>query len=155
MASLIRSASASAPTVVIDTNRVLDLWLFDDPQVARLKRAIEAGALRWLATAAMRDELARVLTYPVIGAQLLRRSRSAAQVLSAFDRWAQLVAPALAAPVRCRDADDQMFIDLAVAWGARLFSKDREIITLTRPLAALGVAMQAGGVMDDANSYQK
>ena len=155
MLSLIRSASASAPTVVIDTNRVLDLWLFDEPKVAQLKHAIETGALRWLATAAMREELARVLTYPVIVAQRVRRSRSAAQVLAAFDRWAQLVAPALAAPVRCRDADDQMFIDLAVAWRARLFSKDREIIALTRPLAALGVAMLAGDAMDDADSYQK
>ena len=31
--------------MVIDTNRVLDLWLFGDPEVAPLRQAIEAGRL--------------------------------------------------------------------------------------------------------------
>ena len=54
------------PCVVIDTNRVLDLWLFDDPQVTALRQVVRGGAVRWLATAAMRGELARVLGYPAV-----------------------------------------------------------------------------------------
>ena len=132
------------PCVVIDTNRVLDLWLFDDPQVTALRQVVRGGAVRWLATAAMRGELARVLGYPPIAAQLQRRRRDAAQVLAAFDRWARLMPVAPSSAVRCADPDDQMFIDLAVAWRAGLFSKDGEVLTLGRRLALLGAPAHAG-----------
>ena len=39
--------------VVIDTNCVLDLWLFDDPAMDTLKQAIHAGAVRWGVVAAV------------------------------------------------------------------------------------------------------
>ena len=146
------SAAGGTPAVVIDTNRVLDLWLFDDPQVAALKQAVQGGALRWIATAAMRGELARVLGYPQVAAQLQRRQRDAVQLLAAFDHWAELTPAAPPAPVHCQDPDDQMFIDLAHAWRAELFSKDREVLALTRRLVPLGVAVRAG---DWAGSYQK
>lgn len=131
------------PPVVIDTNRVLDLWLFGDPEVAPLRQAIEAGRLHWMAQPAMRVELARVLTYPAVARQLLRHRRGADAVLAAFDRWVQRVPAAPPAPVRCRDPDDQIFIDLAVTWRARLLSRDRQIITLARRLTPLGVTVEA------------
>ncbi|MEI2746272.1 MAG: PIN domain-containing protein [Ottowia sp.] len=71
------SAAGGTPAVVIDTNRVLDLWLFDDPQVDALRDAIACGGTRWLAQPAMREELARVLGYPAVLAQLARRQRTA------------------------------------------------------------------------------
>ena len=82
--------------VVIDTNIVLDLWVFDDPQAAPLREALDAGALRWLATAAMREELARVLGYPQIAQRLQARARSPEAVLALWDRHAQLQPPAVA-----------------------------------------------------------
>ena len=130
------------PPVVIDTNCVLDLWVFADPAAQPLRAALESGALRWLATGAMRGELARVLAYPQIAARL--PPAGAASVLAAFDAQAQLTAPAPAAPVRCRDRDDQPFIDLAVAWRATLCSKDAALLKLARPLAALGVTVRRG-----------
>lgn len=145
-------ARSDARPVIIDTNRVLDLWLFDDPQVAALKQVVQGGAVRWLATAAMRAELARVLGYAAVTRQLQRRQCDGAPVLAAFDAWAQVTPAAPAAGVRCADRDDQMFIDLALAWRAELFSKDREVLALARPLAPLGVAVRAG---DWAGSYQK
>ncbi len=134
----------SPADVVIDTNCVLDLWLFDDPAMDTLKQAIHAGAVRWIAAPAMRDELARVLAYPLVAAQLARRRRTSDEVLAAFDRWVHPRAPAGAAPVRCRDPADQMFIDLAVAEGAALFSKDKAVTALARRLAPLGVAVAGG-----------
>ena len=110
------------------------------------------GAARWLATAAMREELARVLGYPLVIKQLLRRQRAAAQVLAAFDTWTVLVPAAPPCPVRCGDADDQVFVDLAHGWRAALFSKDREVLALTRRLAPAGVTVHAG---DWIGSYQK
>ncbi len=125
--------------IVLDTNIVLDLFVFDDPGVRELGRHIETGALRWLATPAMREELQRVLSYPKIALRLTGVGFDAATVLSAFDLHAQLVEPANRAGPLCADADDQHFIDLAVVHSALLFSKDRSITSLRRGLLALGV----------------
>lgn len=132
---------ASPRVLVIDTNRVLDLWLFDDPVVDAVRARICTGHARWLATAAMRAELAEVLGYPGLVRQLQRRRRAADAVLAAFDRWTHAVDPAPSAPVRCRDIDDQIFIDLAVHWRATLLSKDHEVRVLAPRLAPLGVVV--------------
>ncbi|MBS0453342.1 MAG: PIN domain-containing protein [Proteobacteria bacterium] len=134
--------STSAP-VVLDTNLALDLLVFDDPACEPLKGALASGELRWIATAAMRDELARVLGYPLIVARLARMQRSAQQVLAAFDVQAHDVPAAPVAACRCEDPDDQVFIDLAVAHRARLLSKDRAVLVMRKPLSALGVTVAA------------
>lgn len=128
------------PAVVLDTNILLDLWVFDDPPSQRLKTALEAGQLDWLATAEMRSELARVLAYPQIVPRLAYYQRRAAEVLAAFDRHARVVPPAPKAPVTCSDADDQKFIDLAVSHRATLLSKDKAVISMRKRLQALGVS---------------
>jgi putative PIN family toxin of toxin-antitoxin system len=122
--------------VVLDTNIVLDLWWFEDARVEPLLQALQTQQVRWLATAVMRDELARVLTYP----HLTRRPRRREQdPLAEFDRHATLVAAASRAPYVCKDPDDQKFIDLAVAHTATLLSKDAQVLALTRRLDRLGV----------------
>ncbi|WP_077001379.1 putative toxin-antitoxin system toxin component, PIN family [Variovorax sp. KK3] len=129
--------------VVIDTNIALDLLVFDDPGCAALVVALDAGAVRWIATAAMRGELKRVLGYPLIAARLASRGRLAASVLEAFDRRVEMVEDAPRAPCLCDDVDDQVFVDLAVAHRARLFSKDRAVLDLRRRLAVHGVEVGA------------
>lgn len=131
------------PAVVLDTNILLDLWVFDDPPSQRLKTALEARQLDWLVTADMRIELARVLAYPQIVPRLAYHQRSAAEVLAAFDRHARVVPTAPKAPVTCRDADDQKFIDLAVAHRATLLSKDKAVISMKKRLQALGISSDA------------
>ncbi|MGJ7568451.1 putative toxin-antitoxin system toxin component, PIN family [Variovorax sp. GB1R11] len=133
----------SAP-VVIDTNIALDLLVFDNPDCMPLRTALAAGALRWLATAPMRGELARVLGYPLIVKRLAQRQMAAASVLEAFDARVHLVADTPPrAPCVCKDPDDQVFIDLAVAQRARLISKDQAVLALRKRLAAHGVQVQA------------
>ena len=133
----------TASFVVLDTNLALDLLVFDDPACAPLREALSRTELRWIATAAMRDELARVLGYPLIVARLARMERTAEQVLAAFDAQAQAMPAPAACGCRCDDPDDQVFIDLAVAHGARLLSKDRAVLVLRKPLAGLGVLVAA------------
>jgi predicted nucleic acid-binding protein len=131
-------------TIVLDTNIALDLLVFDDPACVPLAAALDAGELQWLATTAMRDELARVLGYPLVAARLAQNGRDAQGVLAAFDARVQRVDAAPArAPCVCSDPDDQIFIDLAVAHRARLLSKDRAVLTMRRRLALLGVAVSA------------
>ncbi len=129
--------------IVIDTNVVLDLFVFNDPACVPLKQALEAGQQRWIATTPMREELARVLAYPKIVPRLAFYQRSADEVLAQFDRHVQLMPVAPRAPVRCTDADDQCFIDLAVQHHALLLSKDGAVLSMEKRLVAHGVRAQA------------
>jgi putative PIN family toxin of toxin-antitoxin system len=134
---------SSPQIVVLDTNIVLDLFVFRDVAAAPLLQALEAGTLAWISTPHMRDELARVLAYPQIVPRLAFYQLQAADVLAAFDRHARIVEAAAKAPVTCSDADDQVFIDLAVAQQAWLFSKDQAVLSMQKRLLALGVRAQA------------
>jgi putative PIN family toxin of toxin-antitoxin system len=129
--------------LVLDTNIVLDLFVFCDEAASGLKAAIANKEVEWLATAAMREELACVLAYEPIGARMIAKSVSTQQVLAAFDEHASIVACAPPSKFTCRDADDQKFIDLAVAHGARLISKDKQVLALRRKLAAVAVEVSA------------
>jgi len=128
--------------VVIDTNIALDLLVFDNPDCLPLAAALAAGALRWIATAPMRTELARVLGYPLIARRLGQRQMEAAGVLAAFDARVHLLADTPPrAPCVCKDPDDQVFIDLAVAQRALLISKDQAVLTMRKRLAVQGVTV--------------
>lgn len=135
------SAAGPQANVVLDTNIVLDLLVFEDPATPPLRQSLQQGALLWLATPAMRDELARVLAYPKIISRLSGRGIGANCVLAGFDGAARLVAVPARAFVTCRDADDQKFVDLAAAHRCLLLSKDRAVLCLRRKLAALSVAV--------------
>lgn len=133
----------SIQPIVLDTNIVLDVFVFNDAAALPVRLALEAGELDWLATQAMRDELARVLAYPQIVPRLAFYQLSADDVLAAFDRHARLQEVAGKAGVTCSDPDDQKFIDLAVASQALLLSKDRAVISMAKRLLAHGVRAQA------------
>ncbi len=129
--------------LVLDTNIVLDLLVFADPQAQALSDALAQGRLHWLATAEMREELARVLAYPKLAERVAFHRGAAAEVLGAFDRHARLVEVAPKASVTCGDPDDQKFIDLAVAHRCTLLSKDREVLRMRKRLARLEVTATA------------
>ena len=132
---------ATPPLLVIDTNVALDLLVFKDPATADLMAALQTGQARWLASAAMRDELERVLGYPKLAVRAAFHGIETPSVLLAMDRWCQCVEPAPKAPVTCPDADDQKFIDLACAHRATLLSKDQHITRMRKRLAPLGVSV--------------
>lgn len=141
----------TTPLVILDTNIVLDLFLFQDPRTAALRQALASGQLHWQATAHMRNELERVLTYAHIAAKLAFYERTPEDILAAFDQFAQIVeAPANKAPYTCKDADDQVFIDLAcylasqvreelresssASQGVQLISKDKAVLSMRKRL---------------------
>ena len=124
---------------VLDTNIVLDLFVFSDPATPVLRQALEAGQLRWIATQAMRDELERVLAYVHIVPRLLFYRLSAQDVLARFDALVQIVDVAPKVALNCKDADDQKFIDLAAAHQSLLLSKDHAVLALAKRLRPFGV----------------
>ncbi|MBK1683261.1 putative toxin-antitoxin system toxin component, PIN family [Rhodoferax fermentans] len=125
--------------VVLDTNIVLDLLLFQDPATLTLRAELAGNRLQWIATVPMRDELARVLTYPYIVKSLQHHGISATEVLAGFDAQAQIHVAAPRASAVCKDADDQIFIDLAVDHQACLLSKDKAVLCMKKRLLALSV----------------
>ncbi|MDT8990840.1 putative toxin-antitoxin system toxin component, PIN family [Curvibacter sp. APW13] len=134
--------AAPAP-IVIDNNVVLDLLVFSDPATSVLKDQLAAGRWRWIATRSMRDELAAVLQYPHMQRVMAARGIAPDQVLAAVDAGVQWQEPAPKAVVTCKDKDDQKFIDLAVAHGAMLLSKDKAVLCMRKRLLTLGVIVQA------------
>ena len=132
--------SAALPALaVLDTNVVLDLWLFDDLRSTGLRRALEAGRLAPLVTAPMLAELADVLQRPFTAGW----PAPPAQAMDRLQACARLVdTPPPAGPVapRCSDPDDQKFIDLAWHWPANwLISRDRAVLRLAKPAFARGL----------------
>ncbi len=128
-------------TIVLDTNIVLDLWLYVDPATPDLLVALSSQRVDWVATQAMRDELERVLAYPHIVLRMHKSGLVAEDVLAQFDRFARLVPLADRAPYVCKDLDDQKFIDLACVYSCWLVSKDKAVLTMRNRLARIGVSV--------------
>ena len=125
---------AAAPTpVVLDSNVWIDLLVFRDPHAQPIREALHAGAIAPLIRADCREELRRVLAYP----QFARFAVDIGAALDEVDRLSTSVEPpcpteaaAIRLP-RCRDTDDQKFIELAhFAGAACLVSKDKAVLKL-------------------------
>ena len=130
---LMTARSLSLPRVVLDTNVCLDIFLFHDAQSAALHVAMREGRIQAVTRADCRAEWLRVLRYP----QVPISAEARPEVEAAFDALVCCLPDALAtadpavALPRCADPDDQMFLQLAQASGARwLVSKDNEVLKL-------------------------
>jgi putative PIN family toxin of toxin-antitoxin system len=135
------SASLSIPRIVLDTNVCLDLWAFADPGCAAVQAALDCGAVQAVTRADCRAEWQRVLHYP----RLPIDDQSRPGIAAAFTAQVQLLGDADSVPdaaarlPRCADPDDQKFLELALASGARwLLSKDHELLKLDRRARAAG-----------------
>ena len=128
--------------VVLDTNVLLDLWLFDDPRWLGLAALLKQQSL-WLSTLEMREEFRRVLDYEHLARKRQARGLSADSLLQLFDQNAHICPPAPRAPYVCKDPDDQKFIDLAVQHSAVLYSKDKAVLALKNRLARLNIEMRS------------
>jgi len=118
--------------LVLDTNVVLEMLHWQDPRSAALLAALQNGRTSCHTDAACLAELQRVLAYPQIG-------RDDAAQAALLDRYRSLaietaVATEALPPLpRCRDADDQKFLELAARCRADLLvTRDRELLRLAR-----------------------
>lgn len=115
--------------IVLDTNVALDLFHFDDAGTRPLADALAAGRLVAALSTATREEWRRVLAYPRLGLDAAAQVRCAAR----YDAVSRLHAAAVPTGLpRCRDADDQKFLELAASLGAPLVSKDHALLELAR-----------------------
>ena len=121
--------------VVLDTNVVLDMLIFDDPHVPSIRELVARGELRWIADQAQRIELARVLHYSQIAPRVSFYGKTAAGVLAAFDDAVEYVTEAPKIRFTCTDPDDQHFLDLASQHQALLVSKDKAVLKQRKRVA--------------------
>ena len=154
--------------LVLDTNCVLDLLLFQDASCQPIAHWLGTGQAQIMVTSAMLEELQRVLGYADF-------ALSAAQQHSISARYAAmsvLLTPAEMPPLplslslpRCRDPDDQGFLDLAAALAATaaanaagavlLISRDKAVLRLRRAMRRLAVTLLSPAELrTDLQAYQ-
>jgi putative PIN family toxin of toxin-antitoxin system len=117
--------------VVLDTNVCLDAFVFADPRAAALLAAIEGGEVEAVTREDCRAEWLAVLDYPTLKLDAARR----AEAVSRFDAMVNVLPLAACekTPPRCKDPDDQKFLELAASSRASIvFSRDAEVLRLGR-----------------------
>ena len=127
-------------TVVLDTNILLDIFVFDDKRAADLKDAICNKDIQALASQMTLTEFADVISRP-----LFKLDGTAQEAI--LKQWHSLAkleddSNLGSAPWKCQDSDDQIFLDLAYAFRpALLISKDHAVLKLARKAAIDGIAI--------------
>jgi putative PIN family toxin of toxin-antitoxin system len=123
--------------LVLDTNVWLDWLVFDDAETAPLKSAAASAQVEIVIDDACERELAAVLAYPLRRKFLTAEEQAArmaecrhmARMLEPVD---PSVPPASLLP-KCRDADDQKFLELARDCRADfLVTRDKLLLELAR-----------------------
>ena len=134
-------ALAQRRLAVVDTNVWLDLFFFRDIESQSLAAALESP--HWVAARCEQTdaELATVVQRPRFGSS----PAESARLIECLRNWQArtLLLPLDAqAPCRCRDPDDQKFLDLAFAAGAAvLLTKDKALLSLSRESRHFGLAI--------------
>jgi len=128
------------PVVVLDTNILLDVLVFDDSRAHPLRAALIAGSLDAVATD---KTLAEFLD--VIGREQFSLSQERQQeIMFQWRSWSRLINDQVleAAPWKCKDRDDQVFINLAYTLKpAILISKDKMVLKIAKRAQKDGVVI--------------
>jgi putative PIN family toxin of toxin-antitoxin system len=142
---------SAPPRAVIDTNVLLDFWVFDDPAARPLREALISGTVQALRSGDCVDELSDVLMRNRFDLPAERRL----DILRLWDRLAKPVDPVFPAALACTDPRDQKFLDLACSAAADwLVTKDKALLKLARKARGIGLQVlgpaQAGARLSAA-----
>lgn len=119
------------PRLVLDTNVILDLFVFKDPSAEPIRLALHAQQVDAVRTAASLLELMDVIRRPVFKLSLDAQEA----IIQAWVSSTRVLENAAIeeAPFTCADLDDQVFINMAYSVRpALLFSKDKHVLELQR-----------------------
>lgn len=126
-------SAAALRRVVFDTNVLVSLFVFKDSRFATLRSRIESGAWQALTNDACFGEFRRVLAYPMFKLDDDAQRTALAAYDTCVTRHSAPPTPDIAELPRCRDRDDQKFLELARDAGADwLISADKDLLRLAR-----------------------
>ena len=124
--------------LVIDTNVLLDLFVFHDPRWNGLLDALRSGAIQGVTREDCRQEWLHVLHYPHLPLNEATRQDAVAQCDSLIE-ITDAAGDTTPLPL-CSDRDDQKFLELARdAQAAALVTKDKALLKLARRTARAGI----------------
>jgi len=129
-------------SVVFDTNVLLDLFVFNDFRAVHLKQALLENKIDALTSLKTLEEFADVISRPLFSLETAEQEKILLQ-------WKSLSRvlddeSLLSAPWRCKDTDDQIFLDLAfTAKPCTLISKDNEVLKFAARAVKEGVLISA------------
>jgi predicted nucleic acid-binding protein len=119
------------PVVVLDTNILLDVLVFDDQRAHPLRVALTHSLVDAVATQKTIDEF-----IDVIGrVQFALNAEQQFEIISQWKSWARIIddAEVFLAPWKCKDRDDQIFINLAYTLRpSTLLSKDKQVLKIAK-----------------------
>jgi putative PIN family toxin of toxin-antitoxin system len=126
----------AVPRVVLDTNIWLDWLVFDDPGIHHLRALQGSGGVEILIDETCEAELIEVLARG-FGKRTLDKGAQAAALAHCRRVTTRIGVrapePERARLPRCRDADDQKFLEAALAGGASaLITRDKALLDLSR-----------------------
>jgi uncharacterized protein len=116
--------------IVLDTQVWLDWLVFDDPSAALIREAQAAGRVEIVIDDACEAELVRVLAYD-LGKYSLEPDEQGHCIARCRSVSRRVPAGNSGELPRCRDPDDQKFLELAAGAEAQyLISKDQALLAL-------------------------
>lgn len=134
--------------VVLDTNILLDIFVFNDERAIHLKQAMMNRSIQLISSQTTLLELADVISRPLFNLDEVAQ----ASILAQWQSFAQMhddsnLAPA---PWKCQDPDDQIFLDLAYQLRPTvLISKDNAVLQIASRAASEDIL-----ITNDYNAFR-
>ncbi len=119
------------PVVVLDTNILLDILVFDDERAHPLRAALANQELDAVATKNTIEEFADVISRP----QFDLDEETQNETILQWQSWSRVIddLDLQVAPWKCKDRDDQVFINLAFTLKpSTLISKDKLVLKIAK-----------------------
>ena len=134
--------------VVLDTNILLDIFVFNDERALQLKKALFDKATQFLASQKTIEEFADVISRPLFKLDKQNQTAILAQWQSIAEQ--QDDSNLASAPWQCQDPDDQIFLDLAYQLRPTiLISKDNAVLQIAHRAASENIL-----ITSDYNAFR-
>jgi len=122
-----------ARRVVLDTNVLVSLYVFADSRFAPMRARIESGEWQAVADDTCIDEFRRVLGYPMFALTEGRQQEALLAYRACVGQFVEPLADVIVSLPRCKDRDDQKFLELARDGKADwLVTADKALLRLAR-----------------------
>ena len=128
--------------IILDTNILLDIFVFEDVRADRLRNAVLNRQIKTYSNQTSVEELRDVISRPLFALEEGRQ----AEIMGQWQSLSQSIEDLKleAAPWKCQDPDDQVFLDLAfTVRPSILISKDKAVLKLATRALKEGVWITA------------